>query len=595
MSLLVWMPFNGNLNNQGTGQVTVKWGTPSYVNGVTYKANQNATLVMSCPELKGVSIFTWCFFGKIVKTTVDWADMAWLATCKTDFTDGSRIRFEGYTGSPNISWYGNNDYYIAKGAAPDLGVKDQIFHHFALVADGSHVYTYVDGDLKSTYEQQDSANPNPAGKVRGCLYGDFGVCDTGLESAVSDLRIYDEPLSPRVIKEISRGMFLHFPLNDLHGGATNYLIDSASYGVSEMSYAKMCTYPTADKDGSTFTDYNCGGGVVSDILPAGNYVLSFMGKADVDNSEITIHLYDTNCITATTTSQGKSKSGNNDGNTQVTLSTNWKRYWVRFTQTAATKTQRWILPRLWNKASLNGKHVYIKDIRLSEGDTAPHNWIPNPKDALYTTMHYNEQTVQETSGICVCNGTASNSCKVTCYESPVRDGAMYFNGKSCVLFTLPSTNDFYKMTLMAWIKTSTYNSTAPNIINLGQNSGIRFRLQGSQTAPTIETLIHGMDDKITSFYVSTPWLADGNWHHVAVKILNGNLYVYTDGVLRGSKNLGTTQGVRLTNTYGCIGAYSGTYNESSVEESFVGYIADVRAYGAFVDDSFIANYVKHTT
>ena len=113
---------------------------------------------------------------------------------------------------------------------------------------------------------------------------------------------------------------------------------------------KVCPIPTdAAKDYlSSFTTVP---------LLGETYILSFWARADVDGAELWTYFHNPNTTTNGQSSQG-SISGYVDGACPFTLSTQWKKYWVIYTQSKTT-TAKHIIFRV-KVQSKKGKYLYKK-------------------------------------------------------------------------------------------------------------------------------------------------------------------------------------------------------------------------------------------
>lgn len=140
------------------------------------------------------------------------------------------------------------------------------------------------------------------------------------------------------------------------------------------------TYPS----GNTYKDWFAR--TTSVIPSATNYVLSFWAKSTVNGDGVRAHYYSPNTTTTCTNSQGVTRTAG-DGNIDITLSTEWEFYWIRYTQTETTAVKHLIFPRVFgseygsygNGAKGSGT-ISIKCVKFEEG-TIPTAWIPCSADA----------------------------------------------------------------------------------------------------------------------------------------------------------------------------------------------------------------------
>ena len=109
-----------------------------------------------------------------------------------------------------------------------------------------------------------------------------------------------------------------------------------------------------------------------DIPTGTEYVVSFDAKADVAQ-EIVCHFYSPNTTTSCKSSTGQSSSSA-DGRCGVNITTSWKRYWVKWTQTPADAVKNIIVGR-----NSTANNIHIRAVKLEEGNS-PTAWTPAPED-----------------------------------------------------------------------------------------------------------------------------------------------------------------------------------------------------------------------
>ena len=112
------------------------------------------------------------------------------------------------------------------------------------------------------------------------------------------------------------------------------------------------------------------------------YILSFEAKGDVDRQTIGTFLYSGglgggNFVNNSITSAGQT-STSNDGRSFITLSTSWKKYWVKYEVTPDNTRKAVIVGRRWVDSRPSGK-VYVRKVKLEVGNKAT-DYAPAPED-----------------------------------------------------------------------------------------------------------------------------------------------------------------------------------------------------------------------
>lgn len=120
------------------------------------------------------------------------------------------------------------------------------------------------------------------------------------------------------------------------------------------------------------------------LIPADqeHYVLSFDAKATTAGQQITTFLYcrdnySKNCILSAITSSGFNGAVSSDGHVTTKLTTEYKRYWIKYTINPANKVYlNGIIARI--EANSGTATVSVKNAKLETG-TMPTDWTPSPE------------------------------------------------------------------------------------------------------------------------------------------------------------------------------------------------------------------------
>ena len=109
------------------------------------------------------------------------------------------------------------------------------------------------------------------------------------------------------------------------------------------------------------------------------YTVSFDAKADDDSTTAICHWYNPNTTQSSLSSDGHSGTGS-DGYVQVGLTTDWKRYWVTWTQSDTASTNKSLIVGRLSKPSSGTKTIYVRAIKMEVGNKAT-AWSPAPEEA----------------------------------------------------------------------------------------------------------------------------------------------------------------------------------------------------------------------
>lgn len=229
MSLQVWLPLNGNLNNQGLTNINaINNGATVNASGKIGSCYQFGTAAsdITIPKEAMTSFTTEasvCFWIKILTWNTSYATFFQAGPASTAWTAyifgllrnnaNSTCCFTISNGSS-----ASNASYLT----PPLDLN--IWYHISLIYKTGHCLIYTNGQLYQDYTT--SIVPNFSGITTIKL----GRCTNGssyqTNCQMNDFRIYNHALSKKEIEEISRGLFLHFKFDY---AINNIIYDCSGY------------------------------------------------------------------------------------------------------------------------------------------------------------------------------------------------------------------------------------------------------------------------------------------------------------------------------------------------------------------------------
>ena len=196
MSLQVWLPLNGNLNNQGLSMVDIHNSGATVDNngkiGSCYLVDRNSKIFFnSYPWMTMKPQYNFSCFLWVKGTTSGWlfACSAWELMLRPSLIQ--------------VHLAGNGQYPARYTATFDTNT----WYHLGFTWSGTEgkLRLYLNGSLVATSDVPSSASYDIASS--------FNIPYDG-PRYVNDFRLYDHCLSAKEVKEISKGLVLHYKLSD---------------------------------------------------------------------------------------------------------------------------------------------------------------------------------------------------------------------------------------------------------------------------------------------------------------------------------------------------------------------------------------------
>lgn len=214
MPILLWLPLNSDLTNNGFDQSAKLTSSATYTKGLitpkAYYCNTQSS-VAKFSKLNGISKYTityWVYINSKASFT-SYADM-WGVQVRV----GSTITYmrdelratEGYRSvhmAKDVSVGNTSASYYGLGDRSDAMNK---WCHVAIVKDDTNVKQYVNGELISTTAC--SNFESSPGELTGNVY----IGQLGCQAYLNDFRIYSHCLSIMEIQQIAMGLSFHMRL-----------------------------------------------------------------------------------------------------------------------------------------------------------------------------------------------------------------------------------------------------------------------------------------------------------------------------------------------------------------------------------------------
>lgn len=576
MSLQIWLPLNGDTKNQGLSGLNLTGSPASWRNGkigkcATFAGSTSNVIYNNTSELNYTDNFSFCL----------WINHNYTAgSTQFAFTVGrADAGGRGY-GLSVVStveirlWFGTKTINLACPANE--------WHHIALTVNGTSIKVYKDGVLSITTTIANLPTYSDGnGLGLGCfhysgnLYPYYG--------SLNDFRIYDHCLSAKEVKEIAKGLVLHYRLAG--PGGENIISNSANF--SGWSIGSGWTKGTDSETGAIYYKFSRTGATSNNwvrIIPPNkinpnNYPNGITVSMDVYTPDVSA--INQKCLMAL---QIYKADGVRIGwtepatNLSKVINNKWIRISYSFTQSELMRvcysdyTTSNVSYTQFSFQLVQNGDIMIKNIKAEEGSVAT-PWCPNPSDALYHTLGYDNGIEYDCSGF-KNNGTKSGTLSWA-------SGSPRYN--SCLSFT---GNQFINagagakvtdsITVSWWGYMDNWSSYTRAISctegggwNFEPNSGYMYfpmHRNGQYISPSAR------DTTALSSY--------SGWHHFVGTYDGYKTCIYVDGNLKGASAETTTKypiGYNTSNTI-FIGAEAGGNATSPAGNYFNGKISDVRIY-----------------
>ena len=212
MALRVWLPLNGNINNYGISDAIATNSGATVDNngkiGKCYSFNGSSAKISTSINLTPeMSFCTWVKFNSVQNFVID---------ARNSSGQGYQPMYISSTGVQIYSSGSPSGGYI------NYSFSTNVWYHLVVSYSNNKGYLYVNGTLVGTIGVA-SLTLNNSILTIGSRYSS----ERSLNGKLNDIRVYDHALSPKEVKELSKGLCLHYKLD----GVCN-TIDSTEWDCS---------------------------------------------------------------------------------------------------------------------------------------------------------------------------------------------------------------------------------------------------------------------------------------------------------------------------------------------------------------------------
>lgn len=553
MSLQVWLPLNGNLNNNGLSSLSpIPSATLTYNdNGKIGKCFQSGSQYISLPLENVPTAISICFWVK-PNSPYAWSDIFSLGA--------SDNRLEVST-TTQYYWFCNSISTALISHGTDLFTLDNaVWNHICMTTDGTTVKFYLNGSLAKTLSQfssfsdifGDNLKINIGSRIGGSmLYSGY----------INDFRIYDHCLSAKEVKGISKGLVCHYPLKSQYETGQ---VNKYSGNVAEGSLSMSGSFTKTKLEGERGYNYkfSCTGDGNNrwDNMNAGSTFSFTAGKKYYYSCKVRCHSTNFNLYFRASRS----------GNDWVTNSTNvlnpdgeWHEYVVyqtinsTYDRSGSTVTCNPILEFYTENLVTSGK-VYSADFDIKDVQVIESNYyVPFIDNSMASTI------VSDCSGYGN-NGTA-NGMIAWNNNSPRYSGCYGFNGTGHIKTGFSATMN--ELSCSFWVKPNSSNGAYTIIASNYNNPAGGFWI-------AVNCEDSGLWFYNGAYVKGNSLLSNDVWYHGVFTYNNGIGKWYLNGELVTTANI-SSRGTSLSISNLSIGnSFTGT----TWNTKFYGNISDFRLY-----------------
>lgn len=540
MALQIWLPLDGDFNNYGISKDLsfTASGTITDTDGKIGKAKHFATGMAKAPLTytigNEISFSYWVYYDSFR------SDNEWIFEIgKT--ASGYNNALLGMASTPTklvccLGGTSNN--------TTTHGFVVNTWYHITFTWDGTIAKIYKDGELLKSFAM---AKGSITSGTNISIGSNVANSNTKISGRLNDIRIYDHCLSIREVKELAKGLVLHYKLN-------------------KPLHTNLLTIKPKSHDATAYNAYQLN--LLENLQSGQTYTLQ-LWDVDVSHSAKTVAqtgvwVYWGGGSISLFNWAGSSYFTNGHANYLVKT----------FTVTAANASgsgaaNAWL--NIYNSVgNANGtRNLTIGAWKLEKGSVAT-PFDVGINDPAYAVAGYSAGIESDCSGYKrdgIVIGTITGNSDTSRYRtsSYFSSGANYINaGREAMVIDA--------ITINMWIKYSTWGTpiscTESGGWNFENNSGIRFPIYTTDNTYRIAQ---------TSI---APSSLTNNWHMLTGTYDGENVKIYIDGKEEGTLVASTShKNIKYNaNNVIFIGAEAGGNSTTPASTAFIGNISDVRIY-----------------
>lgn len=568
MSLQIWLPLNGHVNNYGMlgNEAISVASTPSYVDsGRAGKALAGGGLTLSADATaktlnnKEVSIAFWIYPLGTASGII--------------FGNDSNRRYSlfQYPTANDIHWS-----WVNETGANIVGVKNgamptKAWTHICFVHKNPTCTLYVNGVASS-------AGSNSMACSNYATATNLIANNTG--RYISDFRLYDNALSPKEVKLLAQGLMLHYTCNDIFP-------------------TRSCNLYT----GETVVGKCSSGGFTSTKLTnerGYNYKLSYTGTGsnawfnisfpsltsyNVDNKYVFSCKIRKNSSNNTNTLYLRAARIRNDYETTMTnvlgaSDNEWHEYSVIAAMPSTHPRSSTVSPRVeFYTSSLSASgtsYVFdfdMKDVQLYECDTTG---VP------LSSQDFKDSVVYDSSGYKNHAKTVAASYPKWCGGSPRYSGCYQFLGAQQIQsIPNPITAGTTEFSFSFWYKTTSTGTQTVYTARTGVGVGIAIFEIGQRFR---------FDDGDVQATFSAYTIPTDTWIYVVLTRTASGKKLYINGELK--QTISSVGNLTNIGKYGTIGASESGDTGIGTNNYLTGYLSDFRIFSSELDATAIKEYYE---
>lgn len=587
MGLQIWLPLNGSIYNQGLDGDAI-----TNSSGITYasigKIGSQSLLSGSMTTSKNYLGYegTICFWIYITEnsnrgilygnsdTGASLYNRKWslfLYPTRNDLHCWG-CQKDSKNSSPNGIWQLN-------GVIPD-----NKWTHICITHNRSMQYIYING-IQVAHKEWDSSGDITFDVSTPLMKNDVG-------RYLQDYRIYDNCLSPKQVKEISKGLICHYSLGEVDGkiGGRNLIKNGKGnvkagffknfptvtdeYG--EFTLKSKKTYATIDLNGGFV--YGCRDYIVGEKY-TWSYDIMYIAWNFPTGSNRGEFWMGQRYINAPS---GETATGAWRGVTQHNLPVvgqngcelnKW--YHIKQTvtipqQASSNVGQHGAISFYNSNANVEASFTArIKNVKFEKSSTAT-SWTPAPED----DASFYDNVIYDTSGYCNNGSVTDSTCPTWSSDTPRYKGSYVFNGNKQIIDT-PNVFHQEDITISFWFKRLKDTNTRQFLFTIWEGFSCELTADDIPLFRIATDVSHAVDalsdKKIT--------VNDG-WTHFCGVYKNGEYSkIYINGQLK--KSVSSASKIYWNIHSSKIGIYN------SLNTYYNGQISDVRIYATALSDSDI--------